>query len=153
MTTRFLKFIPFILKWETEYNKDGSVAVERDPDDPGGTTKYGIDQRSHPKVNIEKLTKEQATAIYFDEWTKQGIERMATKLGECYFNCSVNCGLGRANKLRAQSKDANTFIVAQEAYYRRLVAFWASEGKKRPDKYLAGWLNRTHALRSFLKVG
>jgi lysozyme family protein len=42
---------------------DGDFAfaiAERDPDDPGGLTKFGIDQRSHPTVDINALRLEQA---------------------------------------------------------------------------------------------
>lgn len=38
------------------------------PSDPGGPTKYGIAQASHPKLDIRALTKEQATQLYWDEW-------------------------------------------------------------------------------------
>jgi len=149
MTERFTKFIPFILEWETEYNRDGSVRTEHDPDDPGGTTRYGIDQRSHPGVNIEELTKDQAVAIYFVEWAHDGCEDMPPKLGEAYFNVAVNAGLGRAQKCLAVSDgDVCKFIDELERFYRSL-----AENHPVMRKYLKGWLNRTHALRKFLDVG
>lgn len=148
MTDRFLRFVPFIFKWETEYNKDGSVRTEHDPDDPGGTTRYGIDQRSHPNVNIESLTKEQATDIYYSEWVDAGSEDMAPGLGEVYFNACVNAGQGRAAKLMAESNGiASAFLDAQEGFYRRLAA-----QKPRMSKYLKGWLNRTRDLRNYLDL-
>ena len=148
MTPRFLNFIPFILKWETEFNKDGSVRVEHDPDDPGGTTKYGIDQRSHPHVDIAKLTKDDATGIYWSEWQEAGCDTRPPGLGEVYFNACVNCGTGRAQKLVALAKnDAAEFLRQQTDFYKRLVA-----ERPRFQKYLRGWLNRVEALRKWLGI-
>jgi lysozyme family protein len=148
MTDRFTAFMPFILKWETEYNKDGSARTEHDPDDPGGTTKYGIDQRSHPGVDIENLTKDGALQIYFSEWTEEGCEDMAPKLGEVYFNACVNAGTGRADKLMAESNGvAAAFLDAQASFYRRL-----ADQRPRMAKYMKGWLNRVNDLRKFLDL-
>jgi lysozyme family protein len=149
MTDRFLKFVPFIFEWETEYHKDGSVRTEHDPDDPGGTTRYGIDKRSHPHEDIENLTKDRATEIYADEWDKAECETMAPNLGEVYFNACVNTGTGRAKSLLAESHgDANQFLIAQAEFYKRLAA-----SRIRMQKYLRGWLNRVNALRDYLHIG
>lgn len=154
MTDRFLAFIPFIFEWETEYNKDGSVRTEHDPDDPGGTTRFGIDQRSHPDVDIENLTKEQATDIYWtypangDGWYDLAIDSMAEKLGEAYFNAVVNNGISRANKLLALANNDPAQFVAQHAdFYKRLAA-----SRPSMQKYLKGWLNRLGALRDYLQI-
>lgn len=148
MTDRFLKFVPFIFEWETEFNKDGSVRTEHDPDDPGGTTRYGIDKRSHPNEDVENLTKERATQIYWNEWAEDGCDTMADKLGECYFNAQVNAGTGRAKKLLAASGgEASKFVAAQAEFYKRLVA-----DKPHFAKYLKGWLNRLNALREYLDI-
>jgi len=148
MSQRFLDFIPFILEWETEYNKDGSVKVERDPDDPGGTTKYGIDQRSHPNEDVENLTEQDAIDIYEIEWTQAGCDHFPPKLGEVYFNCRVNAGSGRAQKcLTSSNGDPSKFLDAQEQFYKNLAA-----NKPVMRKYLKGWLNRTQALRKYLQL-
>lgn len=150
MTRRFLDFIPFILKWETEFNKDGSVRVEHDPSDPGGTTKYGIDARSHPHENIANLTRERALAIYYDEWSGSGIDPLPAKFGEVFFNARVNCGFGRAKKIQARLINfysAPDFLIEQVEFYKRLVA-----GKPAMQKYLRGWLNRVDALRVWLRI-
>lgn len=151
--SRFDTFIPFILQWETEYQKghdgdDKYVRVEHDPDDPGGTTKYGIDRRSHPHVDIPNLTKAAAITIYHDEWTQEAIEPMPPKLGEAYFNAAVNAGVKRAKSLLVVSKgDAASFIEAQAAWYQRLV-----NAKPSFKKYLVGWENRLKALQKYLKL-
>ena len=66
---RFLAAIAFVLKWETVFDRRGNPIAEHDPDDPGGLTKFGIDQRSHPHLNIAKLTKPDAIGVYHrDYW-------------------------------------------------------------------------------------
>lgn len=146
--SRFDSFIPFILRWECVRDKRGNVIAENDPSDPGGVTKYGIDQRSHPRVDIRSLTESQAIDIYRREyWRRNMIDDMPVKLGEAYFNCCVNCGAGRAKKLLAGNNDAAKFILAQEGFYYRLAS-----AKPSLKKFLKGWLNRTEDLRKFLKV-
>lgn len=138
MTPRFLKFIPFIFKWEGE-------VYENDPGDPGGATKFGIDQRSHPGVDIKAITKQRATEIYFSEWQQSQAETLPAGLGECYFNACVNCGKSRANKLFSDPAHPHTaagFLDSQEDFYRRLVT-----AKPALKKFLKGWLNRTAELR------
>ena len=61
---RFEAMIDFVLQWEVVKDRQGNVIAEDDPDDPGGLTKYGIDQRSHPNVDIRNLTEEEAKDIY-----------------------------------------------------------------------------------------
>lgn len=132
---RFRKFMPFIFSWEGE-------AFENDPDDPGGATKFGIDQRSHPEVNIRDLAKDQALAIYYKEWQEAGCDGMQTPYAQVFFNCAVNMGLGRAREFDAAAKgDAGVFLDLQEAKYRSI----ATRGTM--GKFLKGWLNRTTDLR------
>lgn len=156
MYPRFYNFIPWILHWETEFQKghDGDwnfVRVEHDPDDPGGTTKYGIDQRSHPGVDIANLTKDGAITIYLHEWVVEGCEMMSVGLGEVYYNAAVNCGVGRAKRLLAAvgglRGSPRHYILEQKAFYQRLA-------KARPvdQKYLRGWDNRLDDLQKFLKL-
>jgi lysozyme family protein len=137
MSPRFLTFMPFIFEWEGE-------TYENDPDDPGGATKFGIDQRSHPNVDIKNLTKDQAMEIYWQEWLADGCEEKGSPFAEVFFNCAVNMGLGRAKQFDAgvNGEDAKGFLDLQESYYRRLAA-----GHRNFQKYLKGWLNRTNALR------
>ena len=48
--------------------REGGAKITRDPDDPGGTTKYGISQRAHKDVDIENLTYDQAVNIYNEHY-------------------------------------------------------------------------------------
>jgi hypothetical protein len=141
--------MPFIFKWECVRDKSGNVISENDPSDPGGLTKFGIDQRSHPGTNIRALTEKQALDIYRREyWDRNRIDSMPEPLGEVYFNACVNCGAGRAKKLLALSgTNASQFLSAQEGFYHRLAA-----SNPKLKKFLKGWLNRTQDLRKFIKV-
>lgn len=141
---RFLRMIPFLWEWEgTKY--------ENDPDDPGGATKFGIDQRSHPNEDIRNLTEARAIEIYWLEyWQKNNCEGYDYPMGEVVFNCAVNAGAGRVRDIQSKIgpiSTANDFLKELEAHYRRLAA-------TRPGsaKYLKGWLNRTAALRKHLGI-
>jgi hypothetical protein len=152
---RFTHFLPWILKWETVFKKghygDYSYAIsENDPSDPGGLTKFGIDKASHPGININRITLESATNIYWQEWQKDDIESLKDGLGEVFFNACINCGRGRANQFLhnpGHPNDGSGFLDAQEAYYKRLVNARPSLGK-----FLTGWLNRTADLRKYLNL-
>ena len=137
--TRLFKdtIIPWVFKWE------GTV-YENDPNDAGGATKYGIDQRSHPNVNIKNLTAEEATDIYWSEyWIKFACDHMDWPMNFIFFNCCVNCGFSRAHKILKLSGDnGSKFLKEQEAFYKRLV-----DQKPSTKIYLKGWLNRTKDLR------
>lgn len=161
-TPRFLKFVPFILTWEGE-------VYENDPDDNGGATKYGIDQRSHPKEDIRNLTKERAYEIYFEEyWSRCRCEELPVSVGEVVMNIAVNCGPGRAGKWLQQAVSAtpdgvigpktiaaaklaspthlaNDLIDRTEEHYRSI-------GRGKLAKFLKGWLNRNNSLRKWLNV-
>ena len=127
---------------------EGTV-FENDPDDPGGATKYGIDQRSHPEVNIRSLTADQAKKIYWDcYWNKNGIDAMPEKYGEVYFDLCVNSGAGRAKQLAAVSNtDPAQLLRARDLFYIRL-----AHNRPKSQKFLRGWLNRNNRLREYLKM-
>jgi hypothetical protein len=131
----FRSFMPFIFAWEGR-------KFENDPDDPGGATKFGIDQRSHPNVDIRNLTEEVALAIYWEEWKDDGCPSLPRPYAEVFFNCAVNMGKGRAKGFDSVAKgNASVFLGLQEGFYQRLAQ------QARFAKFLKGWLNRTRALR------
>ena len=141
---RFLKMIPFLWEWE-------GTAFENDPDDPGGATKFGIDQRSHPNENIRNLTEARAIQIYWESyWQKYECENYRYPMGEVVFICAVNAGIGRVRETLAKigpNASASDFLNEQEAFYRRLAT-----ARPTMAKYLKGWLNRTKALRVHLGI-
>lgn len=132
--------MPFILDHEGR-------TFEDDPDDPGGATKFGIDQRSHPDVNIHSLTEAQAVEIYWSEWQASRTKWLGSPLAEAWFDTRVNCGAARADKCFPQSykyssEAANSLLDARVKFYHAL---------NRP-KYLKGWLARVSDLREFLRL-
>ena len=148
MTDRFNEFLPFIYDHECAYDRQHRVVAENVAGDPGGVTKFGVDKASHPNVDVANLTEPQARSIYWSEWEAQRIDDMPPGVGECFFNCSVNCGVGRARKIAARGpKSASDFLGYQEDFYRALVA-----ARPTLKKFLRGWLARTADLRKFLNA-
>jgi len=137
MTTRFEKeIIPWLFKWE-------GTSYENDPSDPGGETKFGLDKRSHPHLDIRNLTAGEATKVYWTEYCNLHCDEYAPQFDWIYFNCCVNCGVGRATKIKSQSGiNGSKFLDIQNMFYRELA-------HRRPSsmKYLKGWLARTEDLR------
>lgn len=152
---------PFLWRWE------GTV-YENDIDDPGGATKFGIDQRSHPNVDIRNLTMEQAKEIYRkDYWAKVKGGELPEKIAVVIMDIAVNNGTGRAAKwlqelagvqidgvigpitVAASQKlnemDVVSLLDRREDFYRAIA-------KGRMAKFLKGWLNRNDALRKLVET-
>ena len=85
MSPQFLAFIPFVLDHE---GRD----FEDDPNDPGGATKFGIDAKDHPGVDIANLTEDEAMAIYWQEWLDAKADKLPRVIGCVYFDEHVNAG-------------------------------------------------------------
>lgn len=129
------KVIPFL--WEHE----GTV-FENDQDDPGGATKFGIDQRSHPSEDIRNLTEERATEIYWNEWIKYACDHFPQPIDWIFFDACVNCGLSRASKfLNASGRDPRKLQQERRGFYNRL-----AEQKPVLKKFLKGWMARVDDL-------
>lgn len=172
---RFLKAVEFVLRHETEYARghygDFKFAVaEHVAGDAGGTTKWGIDARSHPGVDIDALTHDQAVAIYYaDYWLKSHAEELPIGVGEVIFDIRVNGGngirwlqealthigipcsadgiWGPATKKAAQHAGTDALAVLckrREQYFRAIVD--AHPGQ---DKFLGGWLARAADCKAF----
>lgn len=171
----FEKSLQFVLEHETVFVKghygDMEYAVsENEEDDDGGLTKFGIDQRSHPEVDIENLTVEEAGLIYKRQyWETAHCYELPYPLNQVQFDGAVNVGVGQQTKFlqravgvnadgawgpntKRATMEAITDLGAQvvamhicdqrEAFYRGLV-------DKRPalGRFLNGWLNRLSDLR------
>jgi len=165
--SRFAICVEFVLARETEYNKDRTVKIERDPNDPGGTTKYGIDQRDHPHVNVADLTRPEAAEIYRTEnWEKMRCGDMKAPWDLAVMDSSVNPGKGWTPKHlqiavgtkvdgwigdktiaavnAAGDQQLIEFLRARCEYYRARPA--TLNGKPFRDRFLGGWLNRVTLL-------
>lgn len=139
------------------------VTWENVSGDTGGVTKWGVDQASHPGVNIKALTQKQAVEIYrTDYWNRCRCEDLKEPLCYVVFDIAVNNGVGRAAKwlqeaagvtadghigpiTLAAANDrpdllALVLLKRRENFYRQIA--------KQPSKakFLKGWLARNRDL-------
>ena len=143
---------------------EGGAAITDDPRDPGGLTKYGIAQRSHPGVDIRALDLAGAEAIYQREyWDANHCGDLPDVVAMVVFDSAVNLGDGREDRFlqsacgvtvdgqigpatlaAANAADPVTLACAcmaeREAFYKASPL----------TQYHNGWLNRCDALRAFL---
>lgn len=160
------------------YGDPDYVATENVPGDAGGTTRYGIDAASHPGIDIDDLTAEDAINIYLAEfaalhWAISGL--LTPALTEfppasalAFFDCREVCG-AHAAWLCAQRAlgveddgvpGPNTRRLILTAPDQTLANAMIDERTKyhrlvvnsHPGdaKFLQGWLNRCSDLRTFL---
>ena len=149
---------------------EGTV-YECDPNDPGGATKYGVDQRSHPDVKIRNLTLGQAEQIYLAEYGASAAAKLPSPISFAYFDIRVNCGEGTAAKclqralgvrddgiagkqtiaaalaMISAGKSANLLLklsAQRDLYYMNLAHVRPSDAR-----YLPGWLNRSKSMKNW----
>jgi lysozyme family protein len=161
MNYSFDQYFRWLLPWE------GTV-YENVPGDPGGPTKYGIDQRSHPTVNIRALTKDKAKEIYrTDYWRAIAGDQLQTRTAWAVMDSAVNCGtkqavrwLQRALNVEDDGRLGPVTLAAAAASPDGPVAMSVLRQRgdhylalgKRPQfrKFLKGWMNRNESLRKVL---
>lgn len=86
--------IEFVLRME------GGAEAERVTGDPGGLTKFGISQKSYPKLDIANLTIDDAKAIYRrDYWEACNCDSLPTAFAIATFDSAVNQGTGVAARI------------------------------------------------------
>ena len=149
---------------------EGQV-YEKDPNDPGGATKFGIDQRSHPAVDIAALTRKAAERIYLSEFAASAASKLPSPFSFVYFDTAVNCGETTAARCLQKSVDVRVdgrigpetmtavsamlaagdqgkllgrFCGQRDLYYKNL-AFTRSS----MQRFLKGWLNRSAAMKQW----
>ena len=145
----------------------------RNPEDPGGATRFGISQREYPGVDIEHLTRAQAAAIYYrDWWQRYRYSELPGVAGAKLFNLAVNIGpehatrclqralracgiavtedgeIGAATRTAAAAANQVALLAALRAeaagYYRTLAALERGARADGDREFLAGWLNRAY---------
>ena len=172
---RFEKAFMWLMPQEVVYEKGfygnmNHVTWEDVKFDRGALTKFGVDQRSHPRTDIKNLTLEQAKEIYWYEyWLPSMAENLPAGYGEVLFDIKVNGGDGPRllqaglNKLgynlavdgkigprtvgamnNAGSMGLDKFLDMRQARYESL-----SRSANR-HKFLQGWTNRNNSLRKFV---
>jgi hypothetical protein len=156
-TPRFLAFIPFVKAAETVYKRghygdDKFVVVERDTNDSGGTTKWGLDAATHGP-GVAKLSWPEAEQIYYDFYWISNIsggscDLLPDKVGEIIFDTRINCGMGAAKSILAKGgNDPAKLIGLRDDRYRDI-----AERYPKNKRYLQGWLNRDQDLRARLRL-
>lgn len=97
----FNEFVKIIIDLE------GGEVLHSHPSDPGGLTKYGISKRAFPNLDIESLTYDQASEIYYKNYYLNiGLQNLTPALALCVFDSAVNQGHGTAIRLLQRSVKA-----------------------------------------------
>lgn len=131
--TEFEKIANFVID-----KLEGGNTIVQEPN--GGIAKYGINSKAHPDVDIENLTREDALAIYKEEyWDKPGIGSLPPHMRLPVFDTAVNHGVGDAGKFYAMSGDnPHKLRDIRAVDYKDLA-------ESNPEKFagsLDGWNNR-----------
>jgi len=111
--------------------------------DRGGLTKYGISQKSYPKLDIASLTPEKAAQIYKrDYWDKIGGDKLPPATAAVAFDAAVNHGVGKAKALLMYSGgDPQKMIAKRKSLYDKIAQQDPSQ-----RQFHNGWINRLETL-------
>lgn len=126
------------------------------PNDPGGTTKYGISQRAYPKLDIRAITLDDAKALYKrDYWNPIKGDELPQGMNLLMLDCAVNQGTGTAIKLLQEAAQVRvdgaigemTIRYAQQqmpGIMERFAALraWRYEINRNEDVFGKGWFRR-----------
>lgn len=152
----FERALNFCLKWEGGYSND--------PNDPGGETNYGISKRAYPDEDIKAMTRGRAAVIYQrDYWDKAKCNELPAPVNLVHFDCAVNTGIGRANRILQQAAGvisdgvvgpktifaiaaADPASLAEQAIKERENFYIDLAQNPKLLKFRGGWLNRCAAL-------
>lgn len=127
--------IDFVLGWEGVYSTDPNDKGNYTPAGELKGTKYGISALAHPDLDIKNLTRDMAIAIYKrDYWAAANCDAVSYPFCLLIFDTAVNCGVGEAKELYAQSQGSSSkFTAGRLRYYTGLADF---------NRYGRPWVNR-----------
>jgi lysozyme family protein len=128
-----------------------------DKNDSGGATNWGISSRSYPNIDVAKLTRDDAIAIYRrDFWEPLRCDELPYGLAVQLFDMAVNAGVSAAVKILQSTLFVTadgvlgpvTIAAAGKAghaavkgYARRRIRYYSSLGKF--AMYGDSWTDRT----------
>lgn len=121
------------------------------PRDTNGTpSKFGINAKANPDVNLDTLTREQAAGLYRDRyWNAIGADKMDPRLAHVAFDTAVIAGPGKAQELlKASGGDPEKFLMLRKQFQDSLLA-------RNPEKYgpyAKAWNNRVATLGADIGV-
>lgn len=109
----------------------------------GAPSKFGINQKFNPDIDVKNLTKPQAEAIYKTRyWDAIGGDTLPPKTAEIAFDAAVNQGPNYAKELIAKTGGDPTKMLQQRAQdYNQLV-----QSNPAQAQYLPSWMNRLSTL-------
>jgi len=123
MTSNFPTALQFVFEHECVYEPGHEddldhVTWEDTPGDPGGLTKWGIDQASHPHLDIKNIDRAQATQIYHDEqWSRCRCDDLPQGYDIAVFDIAVNNGAGEAIMLLQRAlNESGSLALAADGY-------------------------------------
>lgn len=173
--SNFEKALKFVLEHEVvyasgHYGDMNFVVSENVSGDAGGLTKFGIDQRSHPHVDIEALTLDRASQIYKESyWERYDCDSMPWPVCAVHFDNCVNTGGKQAVRLLQRAvgaeddgiygpKTREALLAACKIRGSEVVGlqicsqkkdFYESLVRSKPhlEKFKKGWLNRVNDLK------
>lgn len=173
INSKFIRAFKFsVLGWEAVYSRGhygdpAHVIAENVDGDPGGVTKWGIDKKNNPTLDITNLTLADAIKHFHEgEWTKIHGDALPEPWAVALFDIAINPGLicihwtqdilgihadgvigpvtiGAINAARPALLRA---LFAKRDIYYQTRGRWA-------DKFRQGWLDRNQALRNSLNLG
>ena len=138
------------------------------PDDPGGETRFGISKRSHPDLDIAKLTRDDAMAIYQrDYWRAGCCEPLPPALGCFLFDSLVQHRPRTAKTLLqdavgvkpdgligpvtlAAAKAADPEAVLIDAFTARALLYHELASQPSRAAFAKGWFARLAKLQQFI---
>lgn len=160
------------------YDDYDHVRTEHVPNDPGGSTKYGIDRKAHPNVDIDGLDLDGAIQIYWNTyWQGHDCDQLPDKLGIAAFDVWVNGGHAnvwlqhaynesidvKGNESLSLKEDGNlgpaSLAALQACDQDAVLASFLAQRQARfnhlaqqPDysSFLAGWTQRNEDLAALL---
>jgi lysozyme family protein len=179
MKGNFTRSLDFVLRHECVYapghdNDFNFVVCEDVPGDTGGLTKFGIDEASHPGIDIRDLTLDRATGIYRNgEWVDCRCDELPAGIDTATFDCAVNNGVavsgillqrainGCGRRVAVDGEIGPETIQAAAAARRSDLQSRMLELRREryadiilhnpgDAKFLKGWLNRVDDLEAFL---
>jgi hypothetical protein len=114
-------------------------------DDAGaGPSKFGINKRANPDVDVENLDEGTARRLYKERyWDKIGASELPENIRPMAYDTSVLMGPGRAKEfLQASGGDPEKFMGMRRSFLHNLV----EQNPVKYGKYARSWENRNNEL-------
>jgi lysozyme family protein len=153
--------------WENDPDDDGNLGDGKTPGNVG--TRYGVDARSHPGIDIQHLTGAGAVLIYQHEFNTSFSAQMLWPLAVSFFDVHVNCGETEAIMILQQVLNlkadglvgpmTTSAVLSCDSTATALAIpdqrdkFYDTLGQRVPRdrKYVKGWEARDSDLKLFIR--